>query len=229
ARGRLLLLDKTSGQIIRLDPRTGSQTLYARVRDLHTCSAAPSGAPCSPAILDLTPMPDYAAWGPDGTLYVTDYQQAVIWRVPPGGGAAHVWFTDPQIGGSNFGPAGIVLLPDHRTLMFDTSGGGVTTPGNPLTGQLYTLGMQTNGAPGALTQLWESGPKEAPDGFALARSGRVYMALVGPQTNQLVEISRSGQELARFPLDTSGSNGSPVPFDEPSSVQFDGRRMLVTN
>jgi hypothetical protein len=27
----------------------------------------------------------------------------------------------------------------------------------------------------------------------------------------------------------SGGNGSPVPFDEPSSVQFDGRRMIVTN
>ena len=71
-RGRLLLLDKTSGRIIRLDPRTGSQRLYARVPDLPTCSNAPSGAPCSPAILDLAPMPDYAAWGPDGSLYVTD-------------------------------------------------------------------------------------------------------------------------------------------------------------
>ena len=27
----------------------------------------------------------------------------------------------------------------------------------------------------------------------------------------------------------SGDNGSSVPFDEPSSVQFDGRRMIVTN
>ena len=29
ARGRLLLLDKTSGRIIRLDPRTGAQSLYS--------------------------------------------------------------------------------------------------------------------------------------------------------------------------------------------------------
>src|SRR5437764_768387 len=43
-RGRLLLLDKTSGRIIRLDPRTGSQMLYARVPDLPTCSNASPGA-----------------------------------------------------------------------------------------------------------------------------------------------------------------------------------------
>ena len=230
ARGVLYLLDQNPSRVLTLNPRTGAQHTYGTFRDVPPCSAAtqPNGD-CSDTILDNTPEPDYAAWGPDGTLYVTDYTQAVIWRVPPGGGTAHVWFTDPQIDGSNFGPAGIVLLPDHRTLMFDTSGGGVTTPGNPLTGQLYTLPVQQNGTPGTLTQIWESGPKEAPDGFALARSGHVYMALVGPQTNQLVEISRSGKELARFPLDTSGNNGSAIPFDEPSSVQFDGRRMFVTN
>ena len=60
ARGRLLLLDKTSGRIIRLDPRTGRQTLYSRVPDLPRCTLAPARAPCSPAKLDLAPMPDYA-------------------------------------------------------------------------------------------------------------------------------------------------------------------------
>ena len=55
------------------------------------------------------------------------------------------------------------------------------------------------------------------------------MALVGPNMNQLVVISPTGTELARFPTDMSGNNGSSVPFDEPSSVQFDGRRMIVTN
>ena len=39
AGGRLLLLDKTSGRIIRLDPRTGTQTLYARVPHLPPARA----------------------------------------------------------------------------------------------------------------------------------------------------------------------------------------------
>jgi len=70
----------------RLDPSTGVQTRYARVPDLPLCSADPPGAPCSPALMDQPPMPDYAVGGPDGSLYVTDYQHAVIWRIPPGGG-----------------------------------------------------------------------------------------------------------------------------------------------
>jgi hypothetical protein len=91
------------------------------------------------------------------------------------------------------------------------------------------LPINFDGRPGDLTKLWESGPKEAPDGFALAQSGNVYMALVGPSTNQLVVISPAGKELTRFPSDMSGANGTEIPFDEPSSVQFDGQRMIVTN
>jgi hypothetical protein len=64
--GRLILLDKTSGRIIRLDPVTGAQTLYAQVPDLPLCSSAPAGAQCSPALIDQAPMPDYAAWAPTG-------------------------------------------------------------------------------------------------------------------------------------------------------------------
>lgn len=32
--------------------------------DLPICTGAPSGTPCLPALVDLAPMPDYAAWGP---------------------------------------------------------------------------------------------------------------------------------------------------------------------
>ena len=55
------------------------------------------------------------------------------------------------------------------------------------------------------------------------------MALVGPGTNQLVEISPSGKELGRAPATPLDNQAMAVPFDEPSSVQFDGDRMIVTN
>ena len=167
AAGRLLLLDKTSGRIIRLDPQTGQQTLYSQVPDLPTCSAAAAGTPCSPALLDLAPMPDYAAWGPDGSLYVTDYQQAVIWRIPPGGGSARIWLADRRLDGGPFGTACITLMPDHHTLLFDqASNGGLgslntvlnslnPTTGvvDPATGKLYEISILPNGQPGPMTQL----------------------------------------------------------------------------
>jgi hypothetical protein len=184
---------------------------------------------CSATVSDNTAEPDYAAWGPDGSLYVTDYTQGLIWRVPPGGGEAKVWLTDPQLDGAEFGPAGIVLAPDRRTLMITTSAGGVATPGNTTTGKLYTVPIQPDGKPGALTKLWESGPREAPDGFALAASGNIYIALVGPGANQVVEVSPQGIELGRFPPDAATNAQMEVPFDGPSSVQFDGERMIITN
>jgi sugar lactone lactonase YvrE len=218
AQGSLYLLDQVPPRVLKFDPHTGTQSTYATFSDVHTDT-----------VMDNPPEPDYAAWGPDGSLYVTDYTQSLIWRVPPGGGKAKVWFTDPQLDGTLFGPAGIVLMPDHKTLMLDTSAGGVTTVGNPTTGKLYKLPINPNGSPGKLQKIWESGPTQAPDGFALAQSGNVYMALVGPGTNQLVEISPSGKELGRAPSTPLANQQLSVPFDEPSSVQFDGDRMIVTN
>jgi hypothetical protein len=228
ARGRLLLLDKTSGRIIRLDPRTGAQSLYSQVPDLPLCSSASAGTPCSPAVLDQTPMPDYAAWGPDGSLYVTDYQQAVIWRIPPAGGTAHVWLADKRLDGGPFGTACILLMPDHRTLLFDqASNGGLGTP-NPTTGKLYEVPIESNGAPGPLKQLWESGPADAPDGCALARSGHIYVALVGA-SNQIVELDSAGHELYRFGQQYTGTNDSSVPFDSPSGLAYLGTDLIVAN
>jgi sugar lactone lactonase YvrE len=228
ARGRLLLLDRTSGRILRLDPSTGIQTQYARVPDLPLCSAAAAGTPCSPALIDQPPMPDYAAWGPDGSLYVTDYQQAVIWRIPPGGGTPQVWLADRRLDGGPFGTACIVMSPDHRTLLFDQASNGGLGTLTPSTGKLYAVPIEAGGGPGALRQLWESGPGDAPDGCALSATGDIYIALVGA-ANQVVELDSSGHELTRFGQAATGSNSSPIPFDSPSGVAFLGTRLLIAN
>jgi hypothetical protein len=55
------------------------------------------------------------------------------------------------------------------------------------------------------------------------------MALVGPGANEIVEISPTGQQLAVAPADPLANQMLPVPYDEPSSVQFDGNRLIVTN
>jgi len=206
AKGRLVLLDKAPARVILLDPRTGAQTTYATFADL-------------PALHDQTPMADYGAWGPDGSLYVTDYQQAVIWRVPPGGGAAQVWLADKRLDGDMFGTAGIALAADHRTLVISQASSAGLGGGNPATGRIYTVPIGSDGRPGALTQLWESGPAEAPDGLALANSGRIYVALVSPLANQIVCVGADGKEIDR----------SPATFDAPSSVGFLANSLIVAD
>jgi sugar lactone lactonase YvrE len=228
ANGLLYLMDQSPPRVLTLDPATGRQIVYATFHDLPPCPPPTPGSECSQTIQDNAPEPDYSAWAPDGSMYVTDYQEGTIWRVPPGGGTAHVWFTDPRLDGTMFGPAGIILMPDQHTLMFDTAASAPSTGSDFTQGKLFELPIDADGKPGVLRQLWESKQTEAPDGFALARSGNVYIALVGPNANQIVEVAPDGTEVARFP-DPASNAAMPVPYDEPSSVQFDGERMIVTN
>ena len=79
-----------------------------------------------------------------------------------------------------------------------------------------------------MRQLWESRPFDGPDGFAIARSGNIYVALL--PVNQLAVIAPDGTERERFPAAPGpGDNGSPVPFDSPSSARFLGTRLEVAN
>ena len=209
ARGRLILLDKTPPRVLALDPLTGTQT---------TLATFPTAA-----------TPNYAAWGPDGALYVTDYTEPIIWRIPPGGGTPEQWFTDPQLNGGMFGTTAILLEASRRSFLVGIqSEGGAATLSNPSTGRIFRLPVTGDGRPGALAQVWESGPADGPDGFGIARSGDIYVPLL--VSDQIAELDPSGHELARFPSTPgSGDNGSPVPYDSPSSTRFLGTSLVIAN
>jgi sugar lactone lactonase YvrE len=230
ARGRLVLLDRDPARVLVLNPqrRVHKFTTYARFPDLAPCLPGTTGPNCSPTLTDDPPTPNYAAWGPGGALYVTDYLQAVIWKVPPGGGKPKVWLADPKLDSPQFGPTGIVLEPNHHTLLVMQQASAAGGDGNPSTGKLYSVRIRADHKAGSLQRIWESKPVDGPDGFWIARSGRIYAALAG--SNQIAVIGRDGADLGRFPsTPQTGDNGSPVPFDTPSSVMFKGTRLIVAN
>jgi sugar lactone lactonase YvrE len=228
SRGRLVLLNRAPARVLLLNTRNGRRIRYASFPDLPTCAPFQTGPHCSPALRDEPPTPDYAAWGPDGSLYVTDFTQAVIWRVPPGGGKPRIWLADRLLDGDMFGTTGIVLEPDGHTLLIGQQSSAGLADGDPTTGKLYEAAFRPAGSPGPLRQLWESGPVDGPDGFWIGRrTGDVYVALAGG--NQIAVVKPDGSELRRFGAAGTGANGSPVPFDTPSSVMFEGRWMLVAN
>jgi sugar lactone lactonase YvrE len=207
ARGRLVLLDKAPARVLLLNPRNGRQRTYATF---------PGEA-----------LPNYAAWGPRGELYVTDYTHGVLWRVRARGGEAKVWLDDPRLDGAEFGTTGIVLGKDRRHLLVSqqsSAGGG---DGNPATGKIYEIEIGSDRKPGEIATLWESQPFDGPDGFWLDRSGRMYVSLL--VANQIAIVAPDGTELERFPSSPDGANGSAIPFDNPSSVMFLGKRIVVAN
>ncbi len=234
--GRLYLLDQDPARVLVLNPRTGAQHTYATFADVPTCSAAHRSTGCSNTVLDNAPEPDYAAWLPDGALLVTDYAQELIWRVPPGGGKASVWLNDKRFDGELFGPAGIVLMPGHHSVLVTAATGGLTTldlADNTARGRLYRIAVTRHDRAGAITTLWSSKAAQAPDGFAVSADRRhIFVAMAGPAANCVVELARYAggwHELGELPSCLAGFGGSPVPWDTPTSVQFLGRSILVTN
>ena len=226
--GRLVLLEKSTSSVTLLNPRTGAQKRVATLPDLPACQPPTTTAPgCSPNAVDDKAIPNFASWGPGGALYVTDYAQAVIWRLPRDGGKPRVWFASPQLDGSEFGTTGIVWRPGSRDFLIaqQSTAADASLATN---GKIYRLPVTRTGSPRQLSTLWTSQPTELPDGFGIARSGRIYMSLAGPSA-QLVVISARGEELERFPAAPGGENGSPIPFDTPSSATFLGERVLVAN
>ena len=226
-RGLLYALDRAARpRVIVIDPESGRQWDYAVFRDVPRCQAAGRTTDCSATmVLDAAAEPDYAAFAPDGALYVTDIEQALIWRVPPGGGDPEVWYTDARFE-NIFGPNGIYVLDGGRTLLYAVT---ALSPGagNPTEGALFRQPVNPDGSPGEPEELWRSRPLDAPDGFAVGRSGRVYLALAG--ASQVVLLSPEGQELARAPSDPAANAALEVPVDSPGSMAFLGDRVLMSN
>lgn len=222
--GILFALDRAPPRVLMIDPNTGAQATYATFHDVAPCGQGGAPGDCSATVTDLAAFPDYPVFAPDGTLYVTDIQQALLWRVPRGGGEAQVWLTDVRLEGA-FGPNGIQFLSDGQTLLFAQTGSqppGTPDPGN---GILYTLPVQADGSPGELAVFWQGQPLDGPDGFAIAASGNVYVALAG--ANQLLVLSPTGEE--RVPATPVDNAMLPVPFDTPASVAFQGESVVMTN
>jgi hypothetical protein len=205
--GRLVVLETSRSLVMTLDPRTGKFRRIARI---------PGGG-----------VPNYASWGPQNALYVTDYADGVIWKVTRRGKVSR-WFDSTSLDGVEFGTTGIVYRPGRRDFLISqqTSADGGSSPTN---GHLFRLTTRSGGRAGTLSTLWTSGPGELPDGFGIGRSGHVYIAMAG-LTAQLVELSASGIELDRFPeTPFTGENGSKIPFDTPCSATFSGTQVLVAN
>jgi sugar lactone lactonase YvrE len=229
SRGRLVLLDRTPARALLLNRARGTFVQYATFPDLAPCPPLQARTDCSPTLEDREPMANYGAWGPDGSLYVSDFLQGVVWRVPPGGGAAVGWLSDRRLDGGEFGTTGVALSADQRTLLIAQGSSAGLGALNPTTGKIYAVEIQADGSPGELRQLWESGPADLPDGFTIAASGNLYVPLAGA-ANQIAVVAPDGHELERFPSSQGdGGNGSPVPFDTPSSARFLGTRLIVAN
>lgn len=220
--GRLIVLNTQIGPY-RLDPDTGVQTPYAPpVPDLNPClpTDGPQAA-CTPTTGLTPPLPNDLAFDEQGYLYVTDSMQATIFRIPPGGGPAEVWFHDYRLFGPYIGVNGLRVSPDRSTLYFTVT--------NDLLGigRVYTLPLVEQPRAQDLKIFHNYLLAEGPDGIAFGASGKLYVTLALPGQSGISVLNADGSEAARIknPL-----LSLTKPFDAPANLAFDGKgNVLVTN
>ena len=214
--------------VVRLERHgnTYTQTSYAPpFPDLPVCDPTPT-PPCSPTFFDLPPLPNEMAFDDDGFLYVTDSLQATIYRVPPGGGPATIWFQSPLLAGSlavplPFGANGIRVSPDrdfvYVVVSFDAA--------NPSLGRVYRVALVNAPGPGDIQLFHTFEGFVVPDSLVFGATGNLYVSLAG--SSQIAVLDTSGAEITRI----SGPAGSAIPFDNPATMAFDHAKksLLVAN
>jgi SMP-30/gluconolaconase/LRE-like protein len=214
ADGKLYVVEPFVG-IIRMDLNPGNtQSVYAPF------------IPAGPSLLnDL-------AFDRDGNLYVTDSFAATIYRIPPGGGAPAVWFTDPRLAGDPnvpFGVNGIRIDKNNENVYVS-----VTAENGTLDGVIYRLPL-TNPTAASLEEFYRypfapSFSLSGPDGIAFGKSGKLYVALAG--TSQISVLRPDGTEETRYsgPAANPGGSPDPLPWANPANIAFDHTgSLLVTN
>jgi streptogramin lyase len=226
AQGRLYTADM-NGRVIRVDPRTGAQDVYATI---------PTSTDTS-----LTDMPGFVAFGRDGNLYVGDWSAPVIWRVPPGGGEAEPWFVDPRLAGTyGANVAGLTLDPAGEDVYIaaGTQEGQIAIYRLPLAHpdalhleefHRYTDFVFMPCPPDPDLQLVACSlmPAFGAGGIAFGASGMLYVALFAK--NQFSILAPDGSEALRFPSPEENTERD-IPVNGPFGLAFDGRgSLLVAN
>jgi hypothetical protein len=155
-----------------------------------------------------------------GNLYVPD-DKPRIWRVSPDG-TASIWFTDPRLTGYfGFagGPLGGRIDPTGTWLYFSIT----VSAEFPLEAVIYRVRLVDHPTASdlELVHRFPFDPSQAPPqatGIAFARSGNLYVSLLGP--NQVAILDPVGNEIRRI--------SSPL-FHSPWGLAFVGKSLLVTN
>jgi streptogramin lyase len=150
-------------------------------------------------------MPTDIAFDAAGNAYIADLNFAGIWRVPPGGGEAKLWFLDPRLQGYPDGVASLRLGPTGRDLFFThCASGHAQSAGH---GVIYRLPTDQPTAE-QLTEVHRVTGAWCPFGLAFGASGKLYVtgaqiflppAAADLVSNQILVLNPDGTEALRFP------------------------------
>jgi streptogramin lyase len=211
--GTLLATDAATDRVLVYDPRLAKWSVRAELPDLPPC-LLPVRTGCQPGLLDTAPLPRGAVVDSDGTAFVADAGQGIVFRLPPGK-APEVFFSSAEVMGEN-GLAGLDLDGDGDLVAAVTQVAGPLAPESA--GTVITIERQEDGSAGAFAVLAAFQPGEHPVDVAVGASGNTYVAVRGEAA--LVVLDPDGREQLRI---TDAALGSPT------AVHLTSGRLFVTS
>jgi sugar lactone lactonase YvrE len=200
----LWVLDFGNGNVLNVDPSSGSSSILASI-----------GA--SAGINALT-------FDASGNGYVSASFAAVIYKIPSGGGSFSTWKSDPLLGNGGgtltppFGANGVEFSNDGKKLFV----------ANTAFHQIIQIAVNNDGSAGAAS-IFVSG-LNAPDGIAIDKSGNMWIC--ANQEDEIVVLDPTGKVIAKLG-DFGGidEHGIAKGLLFPASLAFsnDGGTLYVSN
>ncbi|MGB3773115.1 MAG: hypothetical protein WBA00_18415 [Rhodococcus sp. (in: high G+C Gram-positive bacteria)] len=218
--GWVYALDYSGVRAVRIDPATGEQSVYATFPDLPSCDRG--AVPCEPSPIDRPAWPNYPVFDATGNMYVSDLNQATIWKVPPGGGEPQIWYQSLDfaslfsVNGMQFDATGSLVFAVTISLTPDPS---------IFRGKLFRLPVDADGSPGERDEIATTSQA---DGIAIGESGRIYVAVANPLIND-VEVVEPGRGVVGALPSPEGRAAMSSPLITPASLAFRGTSILATN
>jgi sugar lactone lactonase YvrE len=202
--GFLLVLDFGAGKVLRVDPVTGTSSLFM-------------GPVAGSGLNALT-------FDKMGNVYISDSFNGVIWKTGPNGGAFSAWVTNPLLGNGG----GTLTPPFGANGIEFNNAGSIMFVANTAFHQIIQIPVDSHGTPGTPT-IFITGIN-APDGIAIDRKDNLWIC--ANQEDDIIVLDKTGKVIAKLgDFDGISKKGIVQGLLFPASLAFsrDGKTLYVSN
>lgn len=208
--GSVAAVDAATSRLLRFDAGSRTWSKLAQVPDVAPCLVLAPGS-CQPGLLDTAPLLRGIAVDADGSAYVADAGQGIVWRLRQGS-AVEPWYASADFVGEQ-GVAGLAVDADGHlravvTRLADLQGTAA--------GALLRIERAEDGSAGDRTVVATFRAGDDPVDVALGASGNAYVALRG--VHAVATLDSTGFEQLRVVDDA---------LKEPAGVALSAGRLLV--